>query len=142
MNVRARFFWSFCGICLVFVFAMYVTVLQLPPVPIVRAAILAEGLAYLVVAIGLFRIYVKRLPPTAQQQKSKTARSARRVAWLFFAAPVFAFLARGQQLSALPYRLGLVLALFPVILGVYFMNLSMKLGRAHAETGTGFPTEQ
>src|ERR1035441_2481963 len=59
MNVRTKFSLSFFGICLVFVSFMYLTVLQLPHVPIVRWAILTEGLAYL--AAGVFAIRWIRL---------------------------------------------------------------------------------
>ena len=142
MNVRTKFSLSFFGICLVFVSVMYLTVLQLPHVPIVRWAILTEGLAYLAVAIGIFQMSLKRLPPAPRHQKSTAARSVRRAAWLFFAVPVVAFLARGQDLTALPYGLGLVLPLLPIVIGVYFLRLSMKLGRASAEAGVDLRTER
>jgi hypothetical protein len=61
---------------------------------------------------------------------------------LFFAVPVVAFMARGQDLTALPYGLGLVLPLLPIVIGVYFLRLSMKLGRASAEAGVDLRTER
>lgn len=131
MNVRARFTLIFCGICLLFVLLLYATILFLPRVPVLRWAILVEWLAYFAGAIGVFQYYLKRLPRSTQDQ-SKAARAARRAAWLFFAAPLTAFIARGQELTALPYFLGFVLPLLPIVFGIYYLRLSIRLSRAQA----------
>jgi hypothetical protein len=133
MNPKTQFMLVAFGVCFVAVLMMAGTILLMPRTPMLRWALLPE-LAIPFIAVYVFlRHYRNRFPPPTHDQRLKAVRSTRRLAWFFFVAPVVGFISRGRELAGLPYGLGFLLPLVPILIGVYYLRLSSRLNRNSAE---------
>ena len=140
MNARAEYLLAFFGICLAAVFLMMVTGLNLNRLPILRWALLAEWAALFVAIFWLQRQFRGRLPRPTVDQTLKGARAARKLSLLYFAGLVIGVLTCGHQLLSFPYGVGFVGPLVAILLGTYYLRLSIKLNRATQETKETNPT--
>jgi Na+/H+ antiporter NhaD/arsenite permease-like protein len=104
--------------------------------PVLRWAPLFLVAAYFVIVFWLFRHYRGRLPRPTQEQKLNAARSIRRLAWFFFAAPILGLLAGWQDIASLPHGVGFLIPLIPILLGAYYLRLSIKLSRTVTDSNT------
>jgi len=61
------------------------------------------------------------------------------MAWMYFGGLLLGLLTRGRQLLVIPYGLGFVAVLVPVLLGSYYMRASIKLKKSASGSETGDP---
>ena len=140
MNIRTRFQLVFFGAAFGFVLLMAISIRQLPRMQFLRWVIIIEWVAYFVVVWLILRHYRHRLPPLTQTQRSKAARSARRMAWICFGGLILGLITNGRELADLPHGLGYAIPLIPILLGAHYLRLSNRLGRTVSASDTGDET--
>jgi hypothetical protein len=127
MDPRMRYLVFFFGFCFLAVVVLASTALVLQSGPQLARAVVAEWIVFLVGGVLLFQRLRKTLPAPSIDQKSKAAKSARMMGWLYLGGAGVGLLTNGQKLAPLPHGIGYVIPLIPVALGVYYLRLSAKL---------------
>lgn len=137
MDVRTKFKLAFLGICFVPAPLLLVWIILFPHMPVLRWVPLIIVGAVFVAVYWLFRHYRGRLPRPTQEQRLKGSRAARRMAWIYFGGLVLGLISGGwQKIVSVPHGAGFLILLIPILLGTYYLRLSIKLSRADAYAHT------
>jgi peptidoglycan biosynthesis protein MviN/MurJ (putative lipid II flippase) len=138
MDERSKFLFGFIAMCIAVGLSLQITVLVMVfgHMPGLRRALPVEAIVGFVLLYWWIRRSKGRLPNPSKTEMAKAARNARNLGVFFIAAPMLGYLLRGSEYLALPYGLGFIIPIVPLMLAIYFLRLSARLRKASGGEAT------